>query len=77
MEIRIRVAEHVGKFVTLLEIVKKRKAIWHGHVVRAEGTMTNIMLQGKVEGDIKYQRRSAIQWFDEVREWTGLRLNEM
>ena len=35
---------------TLLEIVKKRKLRWFGHVVRVKGTLANTILQGKYEG---------------------------
>ena len=45
-----RVIEHIGKYDTLLEIVKKRKLRWFGHVVRVKGTLANTILQGKVEG---------------------------
>ena len=49
VEIHRRVAEHIGKYDTLLEIVKKRKLRWFGHVVRVKGTLLNTILQSKVE----------------------------
>ena len=59
--------EHIGKYDTLLEIVK-RKLRWFGHVVRVKGTLANNILQGKVEGKNHGEGQ---------KEWIGLRLNEM
>ena len=46
-----QLAWHIGKYDTLLQIIKNMKDKWFGHVVRAKGTLTNITLQGKVEED--------------------------
>ena len=37
------------KYDMLLEIVKKRKIRWFGHVVTAKETRANTVMQGKVE----------------------------
>ena len=50
VEMHKSVEEHIGKYETLLEIVKRRKGRWFGHVVRANGTLAITILQGKVEG---------------------------
>ena len=42
---------------------------------RAQGTLVNAFLQGKVEGT--RSRGRTRQWLDNVKEWTGLSLNEM
>ena len=51
VEIHRIVAEHTGKYGTLLEVIKK-KLRWFGHnYERAKGTLAaNSILQGKVEG---------------------------
>ena len=49
VEVHRRVAEHIGKYDTLLEIVK-RKLRWFGHVTRAKATLGNTILWGRVEG---------------------------
>ena len=67
-EILRKVAEHIGKFDTLLEIVKKRKLIWFGQVVRAKGTLAYAFLQGKVE-EKRSRGRPGRQWLDDVKEW--------
>ena len=69
------VAEHIGKCGERLEIIKKRKVWWFGHVVRAKGTRRNtILLQGKVEWT---RGRPARQWMDNIKEWIGPSSNEM
>ena len=49
LEIHRRVAEHIGKYDTLVEIVK-RKAIWSGRVVWAKRTLVRSILHVKGEG---------------------------
>ena len=74
MDIHRRVGEHIGKYDTLLEIVKKRKLRLFGHVVtrlRAKGTPScRVQLRGKI-------KRKACRWLDKVKERTGLSSNEM
>ena len=73
MDIHWRVGEHIGKYDTLLEIVKKRKLRLFGHVVtrlRAKGTPScRVQFSGKI-------KRKACTWLDDVKEWTGLRCGE-
>ena len=69
-----RVADHIGMYGTLLEIAKT-KVRWFGHVVRSKGTLRNTILQGRVEGE-RSRGRPARQWLDDVKEWTGLSLDE-
>ena len=40
----MRVAEHIGKYDTLLKIIIKRKLIWFGHVLRVKETSENTIL---------------------------------
>ena len=56
-----RVTEHIGKYSTLLEVVK-RKLRWFGHVVRSKGIFVNILLQGilKVESWGKVTRKARM-----------------
>ena len=44
--------------------------------MRANGTLANTVLQGKVERK-RSRERPARQWLDDVNEWTRLSLNEM
>ena len=60
-EIYRRVAEHIGKYDILLEIIKKRTVSWFGHVVRAKGTLTNMILHGNVEMKRSWMRCGGSQ----------------
>ena len=73
VDIHRRVGEHIGKYDTLLEIVKKRTFIWTcGNTAESE---RNTILQSlQIRGKIK---RKACRWLDDVKEWTGLSSNEM
>ena len=68
-EIHRRVEEQIGPFSTLLQMVKKRKLMWFGHVMRAKGTLANTIPQGKVEGQ-RARVNPARQWLDDIVEWT-------
>ena len=57
------VAEHTGKYDTLLEVAKRRNVRWFGHVVRAKGIMANTILQDNVEGEDHEEG----QWLDDKR----------
>ena len=50
VETHRRVVGYIGKYDTLLEMVKKRKVRCFGHVVSTKITMTKTILQGKLEG---------------------------
>ena len=54
----------------LLNIVKRRKLKWYGHVSRSSRLAKTIL-----EGTVKRGRRQGRQkkrWEDNVREWTSL-----
>ena len=69
-EMHVIVGEHIGKSDTLLAIVKKKKLIWFGHVVRAKSLSVSV--------DRKISRGSqARQLMDNVKEWARLSANEM
>ena len=71
-EMHMIVGEHIGKYDTLLAIVKKKKLIWLGHdiVVRTKSLAVSV--------DRKISRGSqARQLMDNVKEWARLSANEM
>ena len=49
-DIHRRVEEQIGPLSILLQMVKKRKLMWFGHMVRAKVTLATTILQGKVGG---------------------------
>ena len=65
MEIHRKVPGHIGKYDTMLEIVKKRKVRWFGHVVRVNGTLTHNISQGNAEGNFKITSKASktmVEW---------------
>ncbi len=58
-----------GRMQSLLNVVKKRKIKWFGHVARSKG-MKNTIMFGMVEG-CRQRGRPKRQWVDDIKEWTG------
>ena len=57
--------ELLGKIMTL-------KLAYFGHIMRGSGSpLTLQIVEGMVEGKRKRGRQKK-QWFDNIREWTGL-----
>ena len=74
--VRELVTQHLGRHDSLLSVAKKRKLRWFGHVVRAEATLANTILQGTVEGTRKRGRPKRV-WMDEIKNWTGRNVEEL
>lgn len=68
------VLEELGVGRTLLNIIKRRKLQYFGHVTRA-GNITTHILQGTINGR-RSRGRPRRRWGDDIREWTGLSLAE-
>ena len=64
-----RVEYHIGKYDTLMGIVKSKLA-WFGHVVRANGTLANTISHGEVEGE-RSRGKPARQWLEDVHNGQG------
>jgi hypothetical protein len=73
-EVRRRIRQAIGPHEDLLTTVKKRKLQWYGHVSRTSGIAKTI-LQGTVQGGRKRGRQKK-RWEDNIREWTGLSVND-
>ncbi len=53
----------------------KRKLTYFGHIIRGSGsTLALQIIEGKGEGRRRGGQKK--QWFDNIREWTGLSLVE-
>ena len=59
----------IGPHEDLLNIVKRRKLKWYGHVFRSSG-LAKTILQGTVKGG-RRQGRQKKRWEDNSRKWTG------
>ena len=70
------ILEELGVKRQLLGELVKRKLTYFGHIIRGSGSsLTLQIIEGKVEGKRKRGRQKK-QWFDNIREWTGLSLVE-
>jgi len=68
------ILEGLGVKRQLLGELVNRKLTYLGHILRGSGSaLTLQMIEGKVEGERK-RGRPRKQWFDNIKEWTGLKL---
>ncbi len=68
--------EELGVQRQLLGELVKRKLTYFRHIIRGSGsTLALQIIEGKVEGRRRRGRQKK-QWFDNIREWTGLSLVE-
>ena len=68
-EVRTKIQQAIGPHEDL-NIVKRRKLQWYGHVSRSTG-LAKTILQGRVKGE-RRQGRQKKRWEDNSKEWTGL-----
>ena len=59
-----------GPYEKLLQIVKRRKLTWFGHISRHD-SMAKEILQGTLEGGRRRGRQNKT-WMDNIKEWTRL-----
>ncbi len=67
--------EAIGSRDQLMDIIKRRKLKWYGHVTRGNG-LSKTILQGTVQGKRK-QGRPKKTWMDNIKEWTGMNHNQI
>ena len=75
-EVWTRVTELGGPVERFIDVVKRKKLTWFGHVMRAKGTIANTILQGLVDG-ARSRGRPRRQWVDDIKKWTGLKLGQL
>ncbi|XP_071508507.1 uncharacterized protein [Diadema antillarum] len=64
--VRNKVTSRVGPQVTLLQMVKRRKLVWFGHVIRHD-CLAKTVMQSAAEGG-RYRGRQRKSWSDNVKE---------
>ena len=71
-EVHRKIQAAIGEYAELLtlEMVKKWKLRWFGHVSRFSG-LAKTILQGTVKGRRKWGRQKK-RWEDNIKEWTGM-----
>ena len=73
--VRHKVTSILGPQETLLQMIKRRKLAWFGHVARHD-SLTKTVLQGTVEGG-RRRGRQRKSWTDNIREWTELSMPDL
>ena len=69
-DIQERITTLAGPLPSFLSLVKRKKLQWFGHACRRKGSLTNTILQGKVEGT-RPRGRPRRTWINDLKEWTG------
>ena len=76
-EVKNRIELEVGKIVNLLEVIRKRKLQWFGHMVRQSGdSLGKTILEGMVDGK-RSRGRPEKSWMNNIIEWTGMTVMEL
>lgn len=71
------VLRRVGTDRVLLTSIKRRKLSYFGHVIRGpKYDLLKLLIQGKVEGK-RWIGRKKLSWLRNVRQWTGLRVEQL
>ena len=70
------VLDKAGVKRELLDIVKARKLAYYGHTMRKQGSrLENEIMQGTMPG-ARRRGRPRTAWMDNIKKWTGLRVEE-
>ena len=69
-EVHAKIQQAIEPHEDLLNIVKRQKLQWFGHVSRSS-VLAKTILQGTVK-EGRRQGRQRKRWEDNMREWTGL-----
>ena len=65
-----RIKGLIGENEPLIEVVRRRRLPWFGHVTRRPGTPAHTIMHGEVEGK-KNRGRPRHTWLADIRKWTG------
>jgi len=65
------VTSMIGEFEPLIQIVRRRKLQWFGHVSRHTDSLANTIMQGSLSGK-RTRGRPNTSWIDKIHSWTGL-----
>ena len=63
------ITTHIGQYEPLIEIVRRRKLQWFGHLARHPGTLAHTILQGYIDGKRK-PGRPKTNWSQNIQTWT-------
>ncbi|KAG1654294.1 putative helicase mov-10-B.1 [Nymphon striatum] len=60
----------IGDYEPLLEMARRRKLEWFGHVTRKPGSMAHTVMHGMVEGT-RNRGRPRKTWLSDIEKWTA------
>ena len=72
-EVRAKIRQAIGPHADLT-MIKRRKLQWYGYVSGSSG-LAKTILQGTLKGG-RSQSRQRKRWEDNIREWTGLEIDQ-
>jgi len=65
------VTSMIGEFEPLIQIVRRLKLQWFGHVSRHTDSLANTIMQGSLSSK-RTRGRPKTSWIDNIHSWTGL-----
>ena len=65
--------DKVGAYEPLLEVARRRKLQWFGHIIRQPGSLAHTIMHGSIKGIIQ-RGRPKLNWLRNIQEWTGLNI---
>ena len=74
--IREEITLYIEDFTSPIDNIKKRKLAFYGHRNRDHGSLSNIILQGRVEGS-RGRGRPRTRWIDNITRWTGIDIQDV
>ena len=69
VEVKDRAKRLIGEYEPLLEVARRRKLQWFGHIKRRRGTLAYTVMHGIVEGS-RNRGRLKDTWLKNIAEWT-------
>ena len=73
--VRQKIEELEGKQERILQVVKRRKLQWYGHITRHD-SLAKTIFQGTVEGGRK-RGKPRKSWLSNIKEWTQMDVHSL
>ena len=70
------ILQETGYSRQLVNVIKKRKLQYAGHVMRKAESLEKTIIQGSVPGR-RGKGRPRKSWMDDLKEWTGLDVQQI
>ena len=70
LEIIEKIKTLIGEYEPLLEVARRRKMQWFGHITRQPGSLAHTIMHGMVKGS-RNRGRPKNTWLADIEAWTG------